>query len=264
VDKVSLHGIENYLHQIISYSDSIMQMDSSQEAFEYALKIKKCAYSIDAIISDASSEKEKVSISEVNFEITYLQQFDGIKVMIVDDIEENIEIMTNIFKIFSCVIVSAKSGEEAIEHFKNGFLPDIVSMDIIMPGIDGTQTARRLKALGSKAFFIGVSALKNQPTEIISVFDSWLPKPFTLEHIIGVLSKYKSKQSPQVREETSQFSLEIDNDTKDEILVYAKNGAYSSLNKLINTLPNTPSKEFLKSALQKMDFNSILKSIIPS
>lgn len=107
-----------------------------------------------------------------------------------------------------------------------------------------------------------MSALKNQPKNITSVFDSWLPKPFTIEHIVGTLLEYKSRQEVHSADDNSQFKLEIDEDIKDELLEYARNGAYTSLATLIQTLPDTKSKSFLQVTLKKMNFDSIIKSIV--
>lgn len=264
MDKKRLHEIANYLHQIISYTEHIAQLNNCADMSEYAKKIKKSAYSIDAIISDGVPKKQKSYAQKDNLDLFDLEQFVGMRVMIVDDLDENIEIMGNIFHTFSCEVVAARSGEEAIEVYKSGFAPEVVCMDMIMPGIDGAEATRQLKALGSKAFFMAISALKNQPNDVVSLFDAWLPKPFTMRDIIGTLSTYKTEQKLQLNEYNSELLIEIEDDIKDELLGYSKNGAFSSLQALLETLPDTKSKQFLQSALNRMDFDSIIKSVTSS
>jgi len=255
MDNNIIYEIDNYLNQIIANAEHI---EDNKEVSEYASKIKDAAYSIEALITDTCIKKTKI---KVNGYSTDFANIIGLKVMIVDDVIENIEIMRNIFTTFSCKIVSACSGEEALEIFSNGFMPDIVCMDIVMPGIDGATTTKELKSMGCEAYFIAISALKNQSKNIVSIFDYWLTKPFTLEHITAALSAYK--HSDEMPNETIyKLDSEIPTQKKDELLRLAQEGAYSKLKKLIASLENSKSKEFLNKSLKRIDLNSIIKSIV--
>ncbi|MEA2091388.1 MAG: response regulator [Campylobacterota bacterium] len=261
MNKNIVHEIGNCLHQIISDAEHIV---SNDEMFEYGEKIKTAAYKIDALITDSAIEKQDIDISKNSTNSVDLKQFVGMNVLIVDDVLENIHIMENIFNTLSCNIISAQNGEEALEVFKNGFVPEIVCMDIMMPGIDGPTATKELKKLGCEAYFIAISALKNQPNSVVSLFNCWLPKPFTIEHIIGALAGYKIQTTKEVKSEIYKLDSSIDASVKDELLRLAKNGAYSELNRLISTLKASPSKEFLIKSLKKIDFNAIIKSIVSS
>ena len=261
MDQKILHDVENHLHQILSYCERVADSDDCSSSAAFALKIKKSAYAIDAIMSDYSDNKE-VDFSKNALEAVDFERFAGLKILIVDDIPQNIEIMRNIFKAFSCEVVSANSGEEALELYKGEFSPDVVCMDVVMQGMDGAQTTKKLKRLGSKAFFVAVSALKNQPTSVLSIFDYWLPKPFTVEQIVQTLRMFESRKNSPSAEDDFIFALELDEETKKQFLGHAKNGAYTSLATLVQTLQETPSKAFLLQALKKMNFEAIKKSII--
>ncbi len=52
---------------------------------------------------------------------------------------------------------SAMSGEEALEHFDD-IAPDIVLLDFRLPGIDGLETARRMKARRPNVEIVMVTA----------------------------------------------------------------------------------------------------------
>nr|MBC8238659.1 response regulator [Candidatus Sulfurimonas ponti] len=192
MNKEIIHDIGNYLHQIISHSELIENKSDSIDISEYAKKIKQNAYTIDAMISDSVSKKAEVDKAKLDFHHIDVEKFIGMKVMIVDDIYENVEIMKNIFKTFSCEIKSAKNAEEALELYTSGFHPEFISMDIVMPNTDGYETTRQLKALGSTAFFMVVSALKHRPHRAMSLFNYWLAKPFSMDDIIYALLKYDS------------------------------------------------------------------------
>ena len=258
--KTVLHEIGNYLHQIISHAE---YLNSKNEVSLYADKIKVAAYKIDALLTDSTSEKTLITPTKTSNSLDF-KQFENLHVLIVDDVIENIYIMENIFRTLSCKIISVQSGEEALKEFENGFIPDIVCMDMMMPGIDGFTTTKELKKLGSKAYFIAVSALKNQSHDTISIFDSWLPKPFTMEHINGALNGYTLKKKPILIKESFLLLDNIPKDTQNKIYFLAKNGAYSELKRLVLTLEDSTSKIFLEKALEKVDFTSIINSIIPS
>src|SRR5688572_14745313 len=68
----------------------------------------------------------------------------GRKVLIVDDDRLNIRILGGILKGEGYTLGEADSGERALEVYQE-FQPDLVLLDVMMPGIDGFETCRRLK-----------------------------------------------------------------------------------------------------------------------
>ncbi len=215
------------------------------------------------LITDTQILKPTIKIEEEKTAVVDFTKFAGMDVLIVDDVLENIHIMKNIFSTLSCNIKSAMSGEEAIEIFKDGYKPAIVCMDMIMPGIDGFETTKELKKLGSNAYFIAISALKNQPHNIVSIFNVWLPKPFTIEHITGALAGYNSEKT--ISKIESQYILKnLSIEIKTELLRLSEIGAYSELERLISSLEDSEDKEFLSKGLKQIDFAIIIKSIVSS
>jgi CheY-like chemotaxis protein len=66
-------------------------------------------------------------------------------VLVVDDVAENIAILVEILKDTYKVRV-AKDGERALKIAQASPSPDIILLDVEMPGIDGYETCRRLKS----------------------------------------------------------------------------------------------------------------------
>lgn len=66
-------------------------------------------------------------------------------VLIVDDTLLNISVLVGLLKDTYKTIV-AKDGEQALSRIYSGSLPDLILLDIMMPGIDGYEVCRRLKA----------------------------------------------------------------------------------------------------------------------
>lgn len=67
------------------------------------------------------------------------------RVLVVDDIEENLKVLSETLKHNGLYPLQAKNGERAIEIAKRA-QPDVILLDIQMPGLDGYQTIARLQA----------------------------------------------------------------------------------------------------------------------
>jgi len=71
-------------------------------------------------------------------------------VLIVDDVPDNLSVLHDALDEAGFVVLVATSGEAALQRAAQA-LPDIVLLDAVMPGIDGFEVARRLKALPETA-----------------------------------------------------------------------------------------------------------------
>lgn len=102
-------------------------------------------------------------------------------VMIVDDTEENIDILVGTLG-ESYDISVALDGESALEDIE-GNLPDIILLDIMMPGIDGYEVCRRLKANERTRnipiiFLTAVSETENEDLGLQLGAVDYIVKPF--------------------------------------------------------------------------------------
>lgn len=66
------------------------------------------------------------------------------RILIVDDEERNLELMSAILRIYGYSYNTAKNGVEALSKVKESF-PDLIFLDIMMPKMDGFETCRKLK-----------------------------------------------------------------------------------------------------------------------
>ena len=106
----------------------------------------------------------------------------SLKLMIVDD--SNI-IRSKITRTLSQhqmeVVATASNGEEAISLFART-TPDVVTMDLTMPRMDGLECIRALRKLNSKVHILVVSALADKATAIQALKEGaqgFLCKPFS-------------------------------------------------------------------------------------
>ncbi|NIP30806.1 MAG: response regulator [Candidatus Dadabacteria bacterium] len=65
-------------------------------------------------------------------------------ILLVDDEEIIRNLYTEFFEMKDCQVRTAKTGEECINMLK-GYEPDVVILDIKMPGIDGIETLKLIK-----------------------------------------------------------------------------------------------------------------------
>jgi putative two-component system response regulator len=85
------------------------------------------------------------------------------KILIVDDEEKNLKMMGIILQSYNYDFQIAKNGFEALEKTKE-YSPDLIFLDIMMPGMDGYETCRRLREDPATKFIpvVIVTALGDQ------------------------------------------------------------------------------------------------------
>jgi DNA-binding response OmpR family regulator len=81
----------------------------------------------------------------------------------------------------------AVSGEEALA-VANELAPDLIVLDVRMPGIDGFETLRRLRADGSKAPVLMLTARDEEMDKVIGLemgADDYMTKPYGLRELLS-------------------------------------------------------------------------------
>ena len=89
------------------------------------------------------------------------------------------------------VVAYCRNGEEALDSYAE-VKPDVVTMDIIMPGLDGLETARALLEEHPDAVVLMVSSLAyddsvEEAREVGA--KGFLDKPFTREQLLEALDQ---------------------------------------------------------------------------
>lgn len=112
------------------------------------------------------------------------------KIMIVDD---SLIIRVNLKKMLEKhgyeVVAEAANGQEAVEKYAK-FHPDLVTMDITMPVLDGISAMQEILLIDSNACVVMISAL-GQETKIIDAINKgarhYIVKPFKEINVINTL-----------------------------------------------------------------------------
>jgi signal transduction histidine kinase/ActR/RegA family two-component response regulator len=82
----------------------------------------------------------------------------GVKVLVVDDIEINLELTEAMLDSFDIKVDLAKSGEKALKLVQTNTY-DVIFMDHMMPGMDGIETTRRIRELKGPCAAVPIIAL---------------------------------------------------------------------------------------------------------
>jgi len=119
--------------------------------------------------------------------------FKGSKILIVDDIKQNRELVLAYLEDHNLDLFEAENGEEAIE-LALLFSPDLILMDIRMPGLDGYEATEiiRKDPMTAKIPIIALTAstLKSEMILMEKVFDGYLRKPLQKNILLKELIKH--------------------------------------------------------------------------
>ena len=111
------------------------------------------------------------------------------RILVVDDDRINIRILEGILKKEGYGILSAETGEMALELCQS-HQPDLILLDVMLPGIDGFETCRRLRAAhGNSCPPILFITAKAESEDIVAGFNAggadYLPKPFRAKEALA-------------------------------------------------------------------------------
>jgi signal transduction histidine kinase len=67
-------------------------------------------------------------------------------VLVVDDNPANLQVLSSFLDQSSFEVWATRSGEKAIQRLDNDHLPDLILLDVMMPGMDGFETCKHLKS----------------------------------------------------------------------------------------------------------------------
>lgn len=117
----------------------------------------------------------------------------GSRVMIADDVAEMRQLLRKILMDLGHEVCGeAASGDKALQMIQSQ-QPDIVFLDIEMPGLSGLEVLDQIRGLPKKVFTIIVSAhstFDNVQTALGKGADGFIVKPYAQKKIADVLERY--------------------------------------------------------------------------
>lgn len=119
--------------------------------------------------------------------------FKAQKVLVADDTASNRELLTEALANTGLKIVAVADGNEAVAKAKTE-LPDLIFMDIRMPGKDGICAARELKCFAATAAIpivaVTASVSFTEEAKLKGFFDGFLSKPISLAKLFAEAAKF--------------------------------------------------------------------------
>ena len=135
-------------------------------------------------------------------------------VLVVDDVESNIYVVTGMLAPYGLKIETVTSGIEAVEKIKFGIIYDIIFMDHMMPVMDGIEATKIIREMGYTNAIIALTAnalIGHEEMFLQSGFDGFISKPIDSRELNSVLNDFvRNRQPPEVVEAARKKQYERD------------------------------------------------------
>lgn len=122
------------------------------------------------------------------------------KVLLIEDHADLLDILTRLVEALGFTVIGANRGSEGVEKAVKEN-PDLILMDILMPGMDGREATRKIRSNPkTQDIPIVAATVLNRQSELEACVEAgcngWLVKPFTLNQLRGKIQEYIPVSSP--------------------------------------------------------------------
>jgi two-component system alkaline phosphatase synthesis response regulator PhoP len=133
------------------------------------------------------------------------------KILVVDDEEDILELLRFNLSREGCEVFCASSGEEALRLVRSE-MPDLMVLDLMLPGMDGLEVTRRLKGdPNTKPLPIVMLTAKGEEADIVTGLelgaDDYVTKPFSPRILVARLRAVLRRKIKESTEETSVIRI---------------------------------------------------------
>jgi len=132
-------------------------------------------------------------------------------ILVVDDEKHILELLKFNLANAGFNVITATNGEQALKTSKDT-VPDLILLDIMLPGIDGFETCKKLKSQPQTATVpIIMITAKNEEVEKIIGFelgaDDYITKPFSIRELIARVKALLRRTKTNVEENMKQQKI---------------------------------------------------------
>lgn len=134
------------------------------------------------------------------------------RVLVVDDDEGVTSVLRRSFKRAGFTVATAADGEAALRMARE-LRPDVVVLDILMPGIDGVEVCRRLRRADADVAILMLTAKDRARDQVVGLdagADDYLVKPFSIEILAARVRALLRRRDPLPAERLRYADLELD------------------------------------------------------
>jgi two-component system cell cycle response regulator DivK len=116
------------------------------------------------------------------------------KILVVEDNHVNLELFMDILNVGGYECLYTTKGEEVLDIVKRE-RPDLVLLDIQLPGVDGLEVVKALKssdyAKNLKVIALTAYAMKGDKEMFLEQgFDGYIPKPVKMKEFLSAIEDY--------------------------------------------------------------------------
>jgi two-component system response regulator MprA len=140
------------------------------------------------------------------------------KILVVDDERAVRDSLRRALELEGYEIELAADGREALYRLDGDAQPDAVILDVLMPGLDGLEVCRRIRAGGSSVPVLMLTArdaVENRVEGLDAGADDYVTKPFALEELLARVRALIRRTADSTDERLRFADLELDPGTRE-------------------------------------------------
>ena len=142
----------------------------------------------------------------------------AVRLLVVDDEPDIVELLSASLRFAGYEVCSAANGKDALELARS-FRPDLVLLDVMMPGMDGFTVLARLRGDGHRVpvlFLTARDATDDKVRGLTTGADDYVTKPFSLSEVLARIGAILRRSNGGEEAPTGRLvfaDIELDDDT---------------------------------------------------
>jgi DNA-binding NtrC family response regulator len=137
---------------------------------------------------------------------------DDANILLVDDEPGMLRYIRTLLEVDSYKVETASTGEEALERVQKGLQPDLVLLDVLMPGIDGLQTLEQLRQMKPSVKVVMLSCVSDTRKVVQAMrlgAHDYLTKPFQKAELDAVIQQCLGATQPAYAGEVEELCDDV-------------------------------------------------------